>query len=132
VKQPIEVTVLALLVLAAGGIFWRQAHAPPTTPLHAKQQAEKHATADPSCVYKCQSAAVELGCSRGDRCAELCAKLATATVCKPQVERFILCFVNEPNRGWRCDEDGTPVLGHSCEPEQNAVADCMMRNNRKL
>lgn len=131
-KQPIEVSLAGVLVVAAGAIFWRQAHAPPTPHAPAPAHAQKQAAADPTCVYKCQSAAAELGCSRGDRCAELCAKLATATVCKPQVERFIQCFVNEPNRGWRCDEDGTPVLGHICEPEQNAVGDCMMRNNRKL
>jgi hypothetical protein len=128
VKQPIEITVSTLLLLAAGGIFWRQANLPP----EETAQAAKPAGIEQTCTTKCQAVAKELQCSRGDKCAELCGKLAAATVCKPFVERFIQCFAQVPSRGWRCEDDGTPMLGHFCEPEQNDISDCMMNNGRKL
>lgn len=125
-KQPIEVTLLALLLVAAGAIFWRQANLPP------EAQSAKPVGIEQACTAKCQSVATELKCTGGAKCAELCGKLAAATTCMPHVERFIQCFVKQPSLTWRCEDDGTPMLGHVCEGEQNAIADCMMHNNRKL
>lgn len=125
-KQPIEVTVLALLLVAAGAIFWRQANLPPEA-----AQVAKPLGVEQACTAKCQSVATELKCTRGNQCAELCGKLAAATTCMPQVERFIQCFVKQPSLTWHC-EDGVPMLGHVCEGEQNNIADCMMHNGRRL
>jgi hypothetical protein len=115
-KQPIEVSLAVLLIAAAGAIFWRQAHAPKPDP----------------CVSKCLAVAKDLKCKRGDKCAELCGKLETATVCKPYVDRFIACFTEAPSVTWYCEDDGTPMLGHMCEPEQNNISDCMTHNGGKL
>jgi hypothetical protein len=127
-KQPIEVSVLALLLLAAGGIFWRQANLPP----EETATTAKAAGIEQMCTAKCQSVAKDLKCTGGDKCPGLCAKLAAATACKPYVEVFIQCFAKVPTHGWRCETDGAPMLGHFCEPEQNNISDCMMRNGRKL
>lgn len=128
-KQPVEISLAVVLVIAATAIFWRQAHAPHEPAAHGAKPA---AGIGQVCTAKCQAVATDLKCSGGDKCAGLCAKLSSATACKPQVERFIQCFTQQPSRSWYCEDDGTPMLGHVCEPEQNAISDCMMHNNRQL
>lgn len=127
-KQPFEISLAVVLIVAAAAVFWRQANLPP----EETAKAAKPAGIEQTCTTKCQAVAKELKCTGGDKCAGLCGKLAAATVCKPHVERFIQCFAEVPSRGWNCEDDGTPMLGHFCEPEQNNISDCMTHNKGKL
>lgn len=84
------------------------------------------------CTAHCQEASHALGCPRPDSCAEACTKLDQATVCKPQVQRYIECFVRQrPRAGLKCDPyTGMATLNHTCEPEENAVTDCAMKHRK--
>jgi hypothetical protein len=88
---------------------------------------------DVACVSICLRRAEELGCSHGDHCHDLCAKLGAAKICVREVHAFVACFTKQPTSEWKCDAEGMPfIAGHVCEGEQASMSDCLMQTRGKL
>lgn len=86
--------------------------------------------ADDPCSVTCEAVAQELGCTNGAGCRGKCLTLAQSVNCKAPVKKFVDCFTQQRAPNWTCDDDGIPLLGHVCEPEQNAISDCIREHGK--
>jgi len=134
VKQPIEISLAVVLLIGAIALFWSKAqeHPAPHGAKSASAKSGNKVSTKDACTLKCEQVAADKKCTRGDKCAENCLTLDRAKFCKAEVATFMECFLREPSDHWRCEDDGVPTLGHVCEPEQNRIADCMMKHDRQL
>lgn len=85
---------------------------------------------DDACAVTCEAVAQELGCTNAAGCRAKCLTLAQSVNCKEPVQKFIACFTQQRAPNWTCDDDGVPLLGHVCEPEQNAISDCIRKHGK--
>ncbi len=73
--------------------------------------------------------AVPLHCTHQDECVQGCESMASAPMCKAELNRMYDCLLRQPVESWECDENGVGAIRDPfCGKEQAAVVNCVGGN----